>query len=301
MHVVKHLFSTLALVSHLNPIFVLSPPSNAGEKGINGESPSQQLNCPVSTDVEIAIRDIHALAERLRLGISGGMIFVGGIGIYSLVSDCKDYSNGKEGEISFKCVAGAIAVMGIGTFVTESLVLRARLVDHWTSSGFTIPGINGKVKRTDIIARLESHYSERIGSEVHHLSTLPETRPEKREREADGLESQTHEVFGATFQGREVHFDDMGEVEHGRHIRVGHVPGPITPVNRRRLRARFDGPPVMFNDQFFSNGGLDVVFQTRHCPALPPAMTPQMSSNSMDLLAISNALSMNWGRNERLP
>lgn len=253
MYLTKHLSKTVILASILWSHTAFTLPSTAAGQEEKGLTLPPLSSARDSLDVSVSSRDIQDFSKKWRLAVSVTTIFTGGVGIYSLAGDCKDYSEDKEGAVGMKCVVAALATaVGVGSFVVEGLVARAQLAEVLRANNIAVPGITRK--RSDLITDFASDYSQRYRSEVRHLGSLEETAAAKEKREADGEERLLGEVFGATIQGRDIHFADMDDLNNGTHIRIGFGSG--TP--RKRGQQKRDGQEV-FNDQFFSDGGIDML------------------------------------------
>lgn len=101
----------------------------------------------------------------------------------------------------------------------------------------------------------------------------------KREQSQDGV----FPVFGLQLDGQDIHFAYTGQDADGNAaFKMGHGPGPETEENKRRIKSRdsSDGIPL-FNDYYFSSGGLDIL-ATSDIDNANPDVFPDVSSNDFD-------------------
>jgi hypothetical protein len=180
-----------------------------------------------------------------------------GVAISSLAKDCREFSEEGSAGDGFLCVWGAIStVIGFAVLGDRGYQFYGLLGQRLTENGIQVIGIN----KRDEIPQLEARLSSALSVEVRHVGIWEDSDSQ----EAKSLSARSggadkvvrRDVFGANFQGGDMHFTYMGERDDGSHFRFGLGPGPETENNRRRLQGR---AVHKYNNQFFDSGGLDFV------------------------------------------
>lgn len=191
------------------------------------------------------------------MGLQAFAVANAGVQIFNIVKDCKEWN--EESTSAFNCVWASIStVIGFAVLVDRAIIFRGNLAHRLSESGWHVPGIN----KRDELPQLEDYLSSVLRSEVRHVGIWDGVDHETRslsERSNGAVKAVPRYVFGANFQGRDMHFTYMGELNNGSHFRFGNGPGPETENNRQRLKSRV---VHKFNNQYFDNGGLDFIGQT---------------------------------------
>ncbi|KAK2799582.1 hypothetical protein FQN50_008420 [Emmonsiellopsis sp. PD_5] len=209
------------------------------------------------SDVAIRADDPGDFRRFTFLGLQAFAVANAGVQIFNIVKDCREF--GEETANAFNCVWASIStVIGFAVLVDRAVIFRGHLGERLTESGWHVPGIN---KRDDL-PQLEEHLSSLLSVDVRHVGVWDGNDDETlalSKRSGGAVKPVARHVFGANFQGRDMHFTYMGELNNGSHFRFGNGPGPDTEINRHRLRSR---KTHLFNKQYFDNGGLDFIGQT---------------------------------------
>ncbi|KAK2743963.1 hypothetical protein FQN55_007012 [Onygenales sp. PD_40] len=188
------------------------------------------------------------------IGLQAFAVANAGVQVFNIVKDCREF--GEEATNAFNCVWTSIStVIGFAVLVDRAVTFRGQLADRLSESGWHVPGIN----KRDEIPQLEDHLSSLLSVDVRHVGIWDGNDEETialSKRTGGVVKPVARHIFGANFQGREMHFTYMGELNNGSHFRFGNGPGPDTEGNRHRLRSR---RIHKYNNQYFDNGGLDFV------------------------------------------
>ncbi|KAF5020543.1 hypothetical protein F66182_7442 [Fusarium sp. NRRL 66182] len=166
-----------------------------------------------------------------------------GFGLWGVVDDCRDYSEGEGAKSGIKCVYGAISsAVAVAVGVHGVILIGGRIYD------------TGVVLFNTVKRDVEDALSDTFKTKVRHIADWDGSMPygmEKREV------VEPVPVFGMTMDGRDMHFSVLPGEGNSTRFRIGNGPGPDT-ENNRRLRAR----NLKYNNQIFESGGLDFVVES---------------------------------------
>ncbi|KAK2789216.1 hypothetical protein FQN52_006308 [Onygenales sp. PD_12] len=208
------------------------------------------------TGSDVAIRQNNPgnFRRYTAIGLEAFAVANAGVQMFNIVKDCREF--GEETTNAFNCVWASIStVIGFAVLVDRAVIFRGHLADRLSENGWHVPGIN----KRDEIPQLEGHLSSLLSVDVRHVGIWDGNDEETialSKRTGGVVKPVARHIFGANFQGREMHFTYMGELNNGSHFRFGNGPGPDTEGNRHRLRSR---RIHKYNNQYFDNGGLDFV------------------------------------------
>ncbi|KAH8648499.1 hypothetical protein BX600DRAFT_517881 [Xylariales sp. PMI_506] len=222
---------------------------------------------------DLMIREKAELSERdnpsdfdasLYLGAAVAQLVNNAVTFWNIYTACDQYSTGVANKI--QCLYGAIStIIALSISGYRVYIWTGQLRTFLTNNGFRIRGISDPYKRDEILSLMEREFTRMLKTEVKHLGVWDVTDPDQDRDDTFDL-TQPREVFGANVGGFDYHFTYMGRDEstHMDMFKLGVGPGsdPSTASERRQ-------DVFMYNDYYFTDGGLDFTIQAVESSSAP--------------------------------
>ncbi|OJD20483.1 hypothetical protein ACJ73_08183 [Blastomyces percursus] len=213
------------------------------------------------------------------IGLKSFVVANAGVQLYNIVQDCREFGDSSD-RTKMNCIWASFAtILGFAVLVDRAVAFRGRLADRFHENNWHVPGIT----KRDEILELEGELSSLLSLEVRHLGIWDRDDDDEigflSKRDDDTTEAAPRHVFGSNFHGMDMHFAYMGEVNNSSHFRFGYGLGPNAESNRLRSRGNHK-----YNNQYFTNGGLDFVAVT----------DPYNDNNKGIYLTMNDKKEFNW-------
>ncbi|PGG96541.1 hypothetical protein GX51_07774 [Blastomyces parvus] len=213
------------------------------------------------TDISPRANDVGNFRKYAFITLKLYSVLNGGVHLYELVENCGEFNVGAKN--AFNCIWAAISsAVGIAVLVDSAIPLRGRIAKGLALIPPYPPGLPRFNKREEIL-ELEDELSSLLSIQVRHLGIWDGSDDADDDNEVGSLskrdnttEATPRHVFSGNFQGADIHFAYMGQLNNASHFRFGFGPGSDTASNRVRRGNH------KFNNQYFKSGGLDFVAVT---------------------------------------